>query len=401
MARNVFDDLRSPNLERVIDLGLNHFTSVPPTLVDYRTTLPVQNLTVGVKQVLHHYFVAKYGDTALDCGIYEYQQRLTDGPDWRFRERGIGVDKEAKRNVSNELAKGFARWFLHDHLAFTYFCPFEDLLGRINADGTRWTRATSGDLPDYVCGQDSSDVNLLETKGRYSPVTFKSKEFSEFRAQVQRAQLLGGNDIPIQVKAFISVVRWATEEKPRVRAKLLVEDPMTAGQPPGRDGFSTQVGRAMVFGHYALILSRLRLPLHADAIRSGRPVESATGARRGIWQCIAGPLKGRRFVGGLLVHSHDVACALPWLFFEGFPLTHVLRALQVSSPFLLASPAQFFGLEEHIMRAVAGAIRRDMAASAEIERVDLPERPGSLSLLRDGTVLGPAEYFEPIGIFEM
>jgi hypothetical protein len=74
------------------------------------------------------------------------------------------------------------------------------------------TRRTNGDLPDYVCGKDKTDVNLLEAKGRYRSVTFKSREFEDFRAQIDRAQLLGTDGKPMRVKGFISAMRWATEK---------------------------------------------------------------------------------------------------------------------------------------------------------------------------------------------
>jgi len=284
--------------KRTIELGLNKFSGLPPSLVVSGTKESVRTLPVEVKAVLHHYFVAKFGDSSEDNGTYEYERFLTAGTDWRFRGSGIGTDKEAKRNASNELGKGFARWFLYEHFGFTYFCPFEDLVDRTNGDGSKWVRIRDGDLPDYVCGESKFKLNLLEAKGRYHSVTFQTKEFNDFRAQIQRAGLVDASGAAIRVKGFISAARWATEDSPRVRSTLLVEDPVSDGRPPSADGFPPSIGLAMVLGHYALILEKLRLPLHADAIRLRRQIPEQTGARRGIWECIAGPLSGRRFVGG-------------------------------------------------------------------------------------------------------
>jgi hypothetical protein len=44
--------------------------------------------------------------------------------------------------------------------------------------------------------------------------------------------------------------------------------------------------------------------------------------------------------------------------------------------------------------------RAEDNSAHQIEAIGVPEQTGSLSLLRDGTVLGPADYFEPVGIRE-
>jgi hypothetical protein len=223
---------------RTIELELSDFPSpLPATLCAPGTESAAETLTVGVKALFHHYFVAKYGDDAEDTGVYEYEARLTDGPDWRYLGSGIGRDKEAKRNVSNELGKAFARWFLSEHFGHTYFCPFDDVLGRKNPDGSTWTKRVKGDLPDYVCGKDQHGIHLLEAKGRYSAIGFHSKEFEEFRTQITRAQLLDAEGRPIQVKGYISATRWATQKTPRVHSKLLVEDPTTEGDPPAQGSY--------------------------------------------------------------------------------------------------------------------------------------------------------------------
>lgn len=388
-------------MTRTIEFELNEFPSTPATLVDPTTNAPLDTLSVDVKKLFHHYFLAKYGDDAEDTGVYEYERGLTAGPDWRFRGAGIGADKEAKRNVSNELGKGFARWFLYEHLGITYFCPIEGLLGRKNPDGTEWKRKDDGDLPDYVCGKTKADVNLLEAKGRYRSVTFRTKDFSEFRAQIQRAQLLDAQGHALQVKGFISAARWATAETPRVRSKLLVEDPSTDGKPPDSDGYPRQVGLSMVAGHYAPVLAGLQLPLHAEAIRDLRRLSEQTGARRGIWQCISGPLSGRRFVGGVIPDRFARTWGPWWPFLDEIDLPPFWRLVRYESPFVLAPPMRFFALEEGVFRQVLGVGHRGLDAAADIEPVAVPEQTGSLSLLRDGTILGSVDYFEPVAVMEL
>jgi hypothetical protein len=208
---------------RTIALALNKFPALPATLTDPATKAAVGTLPVGVKDLLHHHYLAKHGDDGLDDGVYENERRLTAGPDWRFRGAGIGIDTESRRNGSNEFGKAFARWFLATHFGFTYFCPFNEAMKGGNPDGSTWRRRSAGDLPDFVCGKGERDVNLLEAKGRYSSVTFRRKEFEEFRAQIERVQLIDPEGHALQVKGYISAARWATEATPRVRSQLLVE----------------------------------------------------------------------------------------------------------------------------------------------------------------------------------
>ncbi len=383
---------------RTIALALNKFPALPATLTDPATKEPVKALSVAVKALFHHYYLVKYGDDGLDDGIYEYERRLTAGPDWRFLGAGIGADTESKRNVSNELGKAFARWFLDTHFGFTYFCPFKDVLERGNPDGSTWRKHEAGDSPDYVCGKHDRDVNLLEAKGRYSPVSFRTKEFDEFRAQVARVQLIDPQGHALEVKGYVSAARWATEETPRVRSQLLVEDPVTRGAPPGEGGYPRDIGLSMVAGHYAPVFDRLQLRDVAEAIRHLRPYELR--ATRGLWECVSGPLKGRRFVGGIIPDWFAVPWGPWWPFFDHdeHELRHMWRYIRRASPFFLTRPPLFFGVEEAVFTAVMGVARGGLASARQIEAVNVPERTGSLSLLRDGSVLGSADYFEPVGV---
>ncbi len=102
---------------RTIELALNNVPSTPVTLIDPSTHATASAVSFPIRTLFHHYFIAKYGDHAEPPSAYEYESLITSGPDWRFRGSGIGADKEAKRNVSNELGKAFGRWLLHDHLA--------------------------------------------------------------------------------------------------------------------------------------------------------------------------------------------------------------------------------------------------------------------------------------------
>lgn len=382
-------------MSRTIALKLNKFEihKLPHSLLA-SNGVPVKTLVVELKKLFHHYFLAKYGGQVCDDGNYEYQRCLTSGPDWRFRNSGIGADKETKINASNELGKAFARWFHYEHLGFTYFCPLEKLLNR-NFDGLVWRRSGKGNLPDYVCGPDERGVNLLEAKGRYPSVTFEIDAFNKFRDQLKTVELRQ-DDIPVAIKGFISVARWATEKNPNVQSTLLVEDPWTEGQPPGRGWTPGPIGLAMVLGHYASIFEHLRLHTYADAIREGRGLPRHQVSRAGLWECIRGPLAKRRFIGGLL----NATPLWPFLPIHS-DFLHFWELWDQTSPFILAPPLQFAGLEEKVMEEVLAVGRLGPRTDRSIAPVEVPEETGTLSLLRDGSVLGPAHYFAPIRVVEL
>jgi len=108
-------------------------------------------------------------------------------------------------------------------------------------------------------------------------------------------------------------------------------------------------------------------------------------------------LKGRLFVGGVLP---DRLAWMPWLYWDEPDMRHLWRMVRHDSPFVLVPPMRFFGVEKTVFDRVIDVTRQGLDAAA-IEPVQLPEQTASLSLLRDGTVLGPARYFEPIDVVEI
>ncbi len=383
-------------MKRTISLSLNKFAEIPDSLRAGSTTL--KTISFDTKKLFHHYYIAKFGDSLEPPGSYEYERYLTDSNDWRFAGEGIGRDKEARRNASNELGKGFARWFHSEHLGFAYFCPLEDLIDIQNPDGSTWKRAAEGDLPDYVAGKDEHNVNLLEAKGRHTSTGFKTKAFEEFRNQIKRAKLVDSKGASLAVKGFISVARWATEKTPNVRSQLLVEDPWSEGRRLEPDEhFPEEVGRAMVLGHYAPIFNILQLPLHADAIRARRVISESLRIRRTIWRCNSGALENRRFVGGIPLYDRTFHPLPPWIHY----INEIAILLRGRARRFLVPPQLFFGVEEVVFRIVTQALRRRSQERNQVPPpVNVPDELGVLSLLRDGTVIGPEDYFEPVDELE-
>jgi hypothetical protein len=159
----------------------------------------------------------------------------------------------------------------------------------------------------------------------------------------------------------------------------------------------------MLAGHYVPVLELLQLSVVADAIRERYPLPERAATRRGVWECISGPLAGRRFVGGIIPDRFGIAWGPWWPFFDfdEHELRRMWRFMRRASPFVLARPPVLFGLEESVFSKVVEVARRGLPAASELERVNVPERTGSLSLLRDGSIVGPADYFEPVGVTEV
>lgn len=371
---------------RTIDLSTQYFpVPHPPSLCD-QNGKELTSLEVSLTSLFHHYWVSKYSSEPSEKMQFEYASQITQGPDWRMAGDGIGVDKEAKRNVSNELGKAFARWFMATHFGHAYFCPFETAMKRsANGGGHTWMRRERGDLPDYVCGKNNTDINLLEAKGRYSSVSFGTAEFQVFRDQVNRAKLCDASGNEISVKGFISVTRWATEETPRIRSKLLVEDPWTEGRRV--DTYPEDIGQSMVMGHYASIFRRLQMPVVADCLEYGYQLDNRfQGEQIGIWKCVAGPLKGLEFAGGLLGGNVNSGFCDQYRDCYGYSSRR--------DKFYLVPPSNFFGLELNVFIALISKLKYRGSHRDVPKPILPPENLGAISLLRDASVLGPSSYFE-------
>lgn len=377
---------------RIIGLSTQHFPAPHPRSLCDSNGNELASLEVNLTSLFHHYWASKYLFEPSLFMQFEYASQITLGPDWRMGGDGIGVDKEAKRNVSNELGKAFARWFMATHLGHAYFCPFETAMKRsANGRGHSWMRREPGDLPDYVCGKNDTDINLLEAKGRYRSVNFNNAEFQIFRDQIHRAKLCDATGSEISVKGFISAARWATEETPRTKSKLWVEDPWTEGRRV--DEYPQDIGKSMVMGHYSSIFKRLQMPVVADCLEHGYDLDSRfQGERIGIWKCVAGPLKGNAYAGGLLARTIDR---------NYLDQYHDYYHHGKENKFYLISPTHFYGLALDIFTALIESLKYGGYSRDIIKPILPPENLGAISLLRDASVLGPGSYFELADIVDM
>ena len=87
---------------------------------------------------------------------------------------------------------------------------------------------------------------------RYESVRPTAKKFLAFRAEIQRGELVDSSGCKHSVKGFVWVARWATQDTPHVRTRLLIEDPATRGDPrapidsPGHRGLLEEFGNVIV-----------------------------------------------------------------------------------------------------------------------------------------------------------
>ena len=63
------------------------------------------------------------------------------------------------------------------------------------------------------------------------------------------------------------------------------------------------------------------------------------------------------------------------------------------------APATFFGLEETIFKGVCAIAREGDQRASQLERfLDVPFFDSAVSVLRDGSILAPVNYFNPLGL---
>jgi hypothetical protein len=250
-------------------------------------------------------------------------------------------------------------------------------------------RTGSGDAPDYFCAENSYKVFLAEAKGRYKSISFKSKPFSEWRNQFNRVVYKDGSGVPRSIKGHIVAVRYATEfDGPKVNSSLFAEDPSSPGERLLDGDDAGEIGTAVIASHYGRVAEKLRQPILAAALTTGVALPNELRVIAIVWRVRAGPLEGKRFVGGLFgpaesgPRAHETKDGLV---FEWPP------SLWLETPF-----ATFFGVEEDIFRQVVDLARKAPLIAGRFGTFEAMESFYSgFSSLRDGTVLGPSEFFFP------
>jgi hypothetical protein len=383
-------------MDKTLALALNKYVPIPVTLrVNPSMDEAAKSVSVGLASLYHHYYLDSYGGAPPnpDPAQFEHIRYLLPCSDFRFQGAGLGVSPTVKGHRSNELGHAFCRWFLHDHLNITYFAHMAQVMGRQRHrpfGGWRIERATTGDTPDYFCAESITQVFLAEAKGRYSSISFKNREFTKWRAQFERVTVYDSSGAPCRVKGHLVATRFSTEEDSlKLKSGIWAEDPESPGERPLNADASGEISLAVIAAHYSSIAIKLGQRLLASALASGVGLPEQIRILGIAWGVTAGPLQGRRFVGGYFA---DDAAA---------PILRDINGqirFERPDPLRLDRPgATFFGVEETIFRQLVDFARAPRSGISDLVRFEQTDFFYSgFSVLRDGSALGPLEFFSPI-----
>ncbi|XHC09199.1 hypothetical protein ABWH98_16825 [Labrenzia sp. ac12] len=385
-------------MKKIVGIELNKYPTIPPTLLaDPNGVTPVKNIDVDPAKLFHHHYldVRGYAPPNPDPVNFEYLTLFRPEEELRVIGDGLGIGTAYRRAASTFLGQAFCRLFLDAHCGIHYFAHIEDVLNRPphkDFGGHTVTRQSKGDVPDYLCAQNSSVVYLAEAKGRVSAISFKSAEFSTWRKQFDRVIVKDSKGTPVSVKGHIVATRFATEtDGPRVKSKLYAEDPASPGRQPLRE--APDLGSAVMALHYSHMAAKLRQPILAAALATNTTVPLDINFPAFIWR-FAGPfLTDKLFVGG---------------YFLGFGRNPPLKLSdnQGKTIFLNADPmrldidpATFFGLELSVFKGICAMARQGDSAAGNVPLLQpIPLFDSGFSFLQDGSIMGSLGYFEPVGI---
>lgn len=384
-------------MKKTIKLKLNQFNCVPNSLLlqPYFASIPVSEIEIRFESLCHHMFLDTYGEPAPNPNpLYSlYSPRIMPGKELRLRGDGLGSHKEARIGEYNKFGKAFCRWFLHEHCQITYFAHMDEVLDKGLLPGVgnfQVRRVDKGDTPDYFC-LSRTDLFFAEAKGTASSISFNSKKFQQWRDQFTRVSLFDCSGQSFAVKGYIIATRLVSEkDSSRVQSKLFAEDPYSAGESGFSSGRSLHLGQMVISGHYASILEKLRFPLLAVALRTAiRLARSEISISFGVWECLVPPVNNFRFVGG---------------YYAPFDSNLLLQNLLGLPPQLNLSSGgfMFFGLEINTFRDVINIVFEGRQFANRVEEFEVEneqnELPQGMSILRDGSILAPLDYFRLLAI---
>ena len=377
-------------MERTVALSLNNFVSLPPTLCG-ASNIAIDEIKIDLANLYHHYYLDSYGITPPDPdpAHFEYARFICPDEHFRIAGGGLGISTAARRGRSTDLGQAFCRLFLHDHLDIVHFAHLHDVLDRDEASFAPVVveRVAAGDTPDYLCATRASEVFVAESKGRYSPVQFNGSEFCKWRRQFDRIVLKNRNGEIKSVKGYIVETAFGTESKPSSKSRLFAEDPSTGGS-DALDAQETDfLANRVMSLHYGNIARKLGQELLAAALTYHFVVSEELRFPATAWELLIPGVSKEPFVGGYF--SPDGRDP-QW---EQIGRSLVLR----QHPFRLNhTRGTFFGLTESAFKSIV-ASARGISAFGQLPRLDrLVQVHSALSLLRDGSALGPVDFFRPM-----
>jgi hypothetical protein len=385
-------------MRKIVNLALNKYSTIPLSLRDDSSKSGLTNeIEVDPGRLFHHHYLDTrgYAPPNPDPVQFEHLALFLPCAELRVRGGGFGIGVAFRRSTSNQLGQAFCRWFLYEHLNITHFAHIEAVLNRKahpNFGGHTVARALKGDAPDYLCAENPFTVYLAEAKGRTDSISFGSAEFKKWRKQFDRVEVRDKQGNLCSVKGHIVATRFATEaDGDRIKSRLLAEDPASPGDATLRE--APGLGASVIALHYSDIAAKIRQPILSTALALGVTVPAEIQFPAMVWEFVGPPLNGKRFVGGYFLNREGTDPVRVNL--DG---TRV--AILNANPLRLdVAAATFFGLEEHIFKGVCGIAREGDQRASQLQRFpDVPFFDSSASVLRDGSILAPLGYFNPVGL---
>ncbi len=286
-------------MEKTLQFSLNKINLIPNSLRAISSqNIPGSDLPVNLTSLYHHYYLDSYDRTPPnpDPAQFEYLPFISSNKDFRLTGDGLGANTNKRRSNSSSLGQALCRMVLHDHFGISYFAHMDRVLRRPlhrAFSSIQVERIASGDAPDYFCAQSVDKVFLSEAKGRYTPISFGTREFQGWRNQFSRVAIREQGGVLRKVKGYIVATRFATEDKPALKSRVLVEDPESPGNELLTDDQTSQLGQVIMSLHYSDIALKLGQPILASALSLGFQIPEDLRIPFIIWRVTSGPLEDR------------------------------------------------------------------------------------------------------------
>jgi len=377
-----------------LDLRLNAYPVIPHQLRATPTAnVARKTIDVDTAALFHHHYLDSQGRRPPNPDPTNFQHLSLFLPQQELRAcgGGLGSHKAYRISSANQLGQAFCRLFLSKYLNIHYFMHMDDALRGplIPAfSGCHFEKVPGDDGPDYFCAEDVNRIYLAEAKGRRHGFSFASKVFSNWRKQFDHVVFYDPEGLSRKLKGHIVATRFVAQtDSPALRSTVYAEDPESPGEVLVDE--ENGVGGAVMQSHYAGIVEKLDQQILSAALGRAFAVPDEIRFPGFIWELRLGPLQGKQFVGGYFSHDGTEVEFMK----EGDALVtsrHPLRLDQAGGT--------FFGLEVDIFRTLAQVARSGAHSIAVLRPLPKIEPFYSgVSLLRDGSILGPLEFFRTVG----
>lgn len=372
---------------------------------NYPTSLSgVSNIQVNIIRLCHHMYLDSYGANYAvpnpNPDFLKYSDFVAPCPDLRFRH-AVGDSKETRTGEYNRFGRAFCRWFLDEHFNISYFHPIEKLLNGQIAQNNNFRVArvkTTGDSPDYLCA-DSAGCFLAEAKGSSYSIKFGDKKFDKWRDQFKTVGVYDSTNVLRRIKGYIVATRIVNQSQCKTFSKIYAEDPFSPGHSEPDKELNSSLRELIIAGHYGNILEKLGLKLFAAGLNHNFPISAEGYYPVGIWRCRLPQMEKIRFVGGFFADYSPIAIfpVHPWQIARPIERYYELFGFYLDKCLLHLPKAKFFGLWKApfdlIVNDVLRGKRRNLLSLENFPKLDKP-LPEDFSLLNDGSVLAPLDYFE-------